>query len=234
MNNYVLIKPHFNFRKTRSFHCLMACLIGITGRESAGKSTIAEQLCGPTPSETYTIRETKGYVLEILFGERMGDESRDMEDWTRLMSMFRQTIDTDFSPPEFCIAYKPSKPQTKVQMSFAGPLKKLAAVLLTFTIPGPIYDILRGVTEHDRVIREKITTIKYNICGVLTGRKALEYLGTDVFRNNFDKDIWVTILDRERKKYKLVVMADVRFPNEKDYIEANGGTIIVVYDENPT
>lgn len=64
----------------------------------------------------------------------------------------------------------------------------------------------------------------------MSGRKILQVVGTDLFRNNFDPDFWVKcgedqILGQTRLG-RSVVVSDCRFPNEVDKIKQLGGTTI--------
>jgi hypothetical protein len=52
-------------------------------------------------------------------------------------------------------------------------------------------------------------------------RKLLQFVGTELFRNNFDQDVWVKLLKRQIRQCDLsrVVVTDVRFPNELNGIK---------------
>ena len=61
--------------------------------------------------------------------------------------------------------------------------------------------------------------------------ETLQLIGTDLFRDNYDKDIWVKSFFNESLNDKLnigkiIVIPDVRFINEADYILDNGGYLI--------
>jgi hypothetical protein len=74
-------------------------------------------------------------------------------------------------------------------------------------------------------------------CWKVSPRKVLQFVGTELFRNQLStimpeigNDIWVAvikkkILDNPSKKF---VITDVRFPNECELIKKLGGTIIRV------
>jgi len=56
----------------------------------------------------------------------------------------------------------------------------------------------------------------------LTPRKLLQYLGTDVFRDNFDSDFWVNKVITSLQNHDFVnnfVITDCRFPNEIDKVK---------------
>lgn len=65
----------------------------------------------------------------------------------------------------------------------------------------------------------------------MTVREILQFVGTNLFRNQLDPDIWVKSV--YRKKYRdddVVVVADCRFPNEAEFARANGILIGVERD----
>jgi len=65
--------------------------------------------------------------------------------------------------------------------------------------------------------------------GTISYRQAMQYIGTDLFRNKFHKDTWVnaTMKDINPELYNYII-PDVRFKNEADAIRNIGGTIIYV------
>ena len=68
---------------------------------------------------------------------------------------------------------------------------------------------------------------KDSICPVfkIPVREVLQRIGTDALRDNFEKDIWIKILEKENPTGNLVI-SDVRFENEAFWIRKNGGTVI--------
>lgn len=63
----------------------------------------------------------------------------------------------------------------------------------------------------------------------MTGRQVMQEFGTRVFRST-DPDVWLKCMLRRVKKYdahrQLVVVDDVRFPNEVTGIQAAGGKVV--------
>lgn len=110
-----------------------------------------------------------------------------------------------------------------IKDSFAKPLKD--AVSCMFGWPR---DLLEGDTEVSRKWREEPDSYwseKFN--RTFTPREALQLMGTEAGRNVFHKDMWVISL-LNRAKGKDVVVTDVRFKNEIDYIQKNGGHVVRV------
>lgn len=61
--------------------------------------------------------------------------------------------------------------------------------------------------------------------------ETLQAVGTELFRDGYDTDVWVKSLFTEPLFEKLadggiIVIPDVRFPNEADYILAEGGYLL--------
>jgi len=62
----------------------------------------------------------------------------------------------------------------------------------------------------------------------MTVREVLQFVGTNLFRNQLDPDVWVQSV--YRKKYRdddIVIVADCRFPNECDFAKKQGILISV-------
>ncbi len=63
--------------------------------------------------------------------------------------------------------------------------------------------------------------------GSMTVREVLQIMGTDIFREMFENDVWANSpFRRNWSEYDVVVITDCRFPNEKSVTEARGGTVI--------
>ena len=63
--------------------------------------------------------------------------------------------------------------------------------------------------------------------GNLTIREVTQIFGTDIIRKMFDEDAWVrATLSKDWSNYDVVIISDVRLPNEKKAIEAMGGKVM--------
>lgn len=111
------------------------------------------------------------------------------------------------------------------QDSFAATLKDATAILFNWDRA-----MLEGDTSESRAARETIDEWWSEKLGIenFTPRLALQLIGTDVFRNNFHKDIWVLSVMARYKDGDNVVISDARFPNEVRVIREMGGRIIRV------
>lgn len=105
------------------------------------------------------------------------------------------------------------------KLSFADALKDAVA-----TIFGWERHLLEGDTDESREFRETIdpwwsSRLNYNV----TPRYMMQLMGTEAGRNAFHLDIWIHTVARRMMQYENVVIADVRFPNELDFVRENGG-----------
>lgn len=62
-----------------------------------------------------------------------------------------------------------------------------------------------------------------------TGRKILQRLGTDVFRNGIHTDIWLMAMARRLdavRNVQFIALTDVRFDNEAEFVRSRGGIVV--------
>ncbi len=115
------------------------------------------------------------------------------------------------------------------RLSFAGAVKDVASIIFSWD-----REMLEGRTKEARAKREIIDewwAKRLNIPH-LTPRWVLQNFGTDLFRNNFHKDIWVATVEKKilnMAENKKVVITDCRFPNEIQTIKNLGGKVIHIY-----
>lgn len=59
-------------------------------------------------------------------------------------------------------------------------------------------------------------------------RELLQFIGTELMRQQFDQDVWMKVVEREISQIPDLdwVVSDVRFLNEAEFIRQNGGYII--------
>jgi len=64
--------------------------------------------------------------------------------------------------------------------------------------------------------------------GLMTAREIMQVVGTDIFRDYFDQNIWVNsaMNNIENSSARVFLFSDVRFPGEADAIIDNGGFVI--------
>ena len=112
------------------------------------------------------------------------------------------------------------------KLSFATALKDIVAIMFGWS-----RDKLEGLTKEDREWRESIDTWWADKLQMpqLTPRFVLQYIATDLFRNHFHHEIWITIVEKQLKQYNNIVISDCRFENEINLLIKYGAKIIKVY-----
>lgn len=111
------------------------------------------------------------------------------------------------------------------EVIFAEPVKIITSIIYGFD-----YDMLLGDTPEKRILRETLHDPIWNH----TPRQGMQKIGTDIFRNNFDKDVWIKIATRKintlRDVGKNAIITDCRFENEIEFIRNQRGIILVIYE----
>lgn len=115
-----------------------------------------------------------------------------------------------------------------IKDSFASSLKDSCAALFEWP-----RHLLEGNTVESRIWREEVDQWWATKLGdpTFTPRKALQLIGTEVFRENFHKNIWLLTFQRrlETKNVgKNVLVSDCRFKNEIEFFKSCGGKIVFV------
>ena len=103
------------------------------------------------------------------------------------------------------------------------------------TFAEPIKDALQIMFDMDIHTLEKMGFKENPIPGIgVSLRELYQTLGTDWAREKIDKDIWVKQLATRLQAYpgSNVIVSDVRFENEAEFIRANGGHIIHIQRDN--
>lgn len=108
------------------------------------------------------------------------------------------------------------------QISFAKALKDCVyaldsqiSVILDFGRDHDVITVREIVDEHGWEHAKQYTEV----------RRLLQVMGTEVGRNILGQNIWVDTAFSRAPEGKLLVISDVRFPNEFEAIKARGGQI---------
>jgi len=111
-------------------------------------------------------------------------------------------------------AIKELEPSTDI-FAFAGPLKEACKILFNFT----------NDQLYDQIIKEEIDERWKK-----SPREILQWLGTDILRENIDQDFFVMNMKQriESSKADYILISDVRFDNEAEFIRSLGGKIIKI------
>lgn len=123
-----------------------------------------------------------------------------------------------------------------VKFSFAGATKDILSVLF-----GWDRALLEGDTIESRKFRETIDPWWSDKLGItdLTPRKTLQLIGTNLFRNCFNSEIWVKVVEKkiltqlELNPNANIIISDCRFPNEIKMLKNLGCKIISVQRNLP-
>lgn len=190
-------------------------VVGLCGREGSGKTFVANLLTsGNSRFDIVEIVDPIQYIVNILFGFSNTDNSQFKLTISNLLTKNNITIKPKRT---YRAAFRKKTTNNEwIEMSFADALKQIASVIYDID-----FNILLAQNSEDRKKREQIPDI----------RTKLEFLGTDVFRNQLDPEIWIKIVEREIKNYDKIVISDVRFSNEMDFIQRMNGSLLLIYRE---
>ena len=116
------------------------------------------------------------------------------------------------------------------ERTFAGPLKDTVSAVF-----GWPRHLLEGDTLESRKFREQRDEFWSTKFGKdITPRSILQYVGTEVFRNSLDNNIWINVMEKSLEdRSKDYVITDVRFPNEMEFIVKIGGFLVEVDRNRP-
>ncbi len=123
-----------------------------------------------------------------------------------------------------------------VKYSFASATKDILSTLF-----GWERGLLEGDTIESRKFRETVDPWWSERLSIpdLTPRKMLQIIGTDLFRKQFNYDIWVTCVEKKLLSYlesnpnSNIIISDCRFPNEIKMLRDLGFKLIYIKRNEP-
>ena len=115
----------------------------------------------------------------------------------------------------FADALAAARPGGYLKYSLAAPMKRIAEEIFGFT--------REQLTDHDL----KETVDDY---WDITPRRFLQIMGTEMFRDCFRDDVWLKLAERRMRDIApaRMVVADVRFPNEAEFVRNLGGVVVKI------
>lgn len=106
-------------------------------------------------------------------------------------------------------------------LSFAEPIKRGLVELFGFPDMSFFEDRDKKESVHNRYSDK-------------TPRQLMQWMGSDIFRNQVSSQHWIQLLERRvesmrmNKEADIVIVTDVRFPDEVECIKNLGGTVIYI------
>lgn len=120
-----------------------------------------------------------------------------------------------------------------LKLSFGSAVKDVISAVF-----GWRRDLLEGDTEELRNFRNTIDKFWSKELDIpeFTPRIAMQKIGTELFRKNFNDEIWIKIVKRQimENKHRNIVISDCRFPNELGLINRCDGIVIHVKRNLPS
>jgi len=110
--------------------------------------------------------------------------------------------------------------------SFAYKLKQIIEILSGFKMQTSFDNsFFEGITDFKREDKDVFIKVFNQTIGEM-----LQIVGTEVFRDNYDKEVWIKSLFNDygpyEKKNTIWVISDVRFTNEANYVKNLDGILI--------
>lgn len=116
------------------------------------------------------------------------------------------------------------------KLSFGSALKDVLS-----SIFGWNREMLEGLTTEDRAKREIADEWWSRELGIpnFSPRIAMQLIGTQLFRDKFDPNIWTNIIKRKIDYFENIVITDARFPNEIKMLKEKGFKLFYVDRNTP-
>ena len=115
--------------------------------------------------------------------------------------------------------------------SFANPLKDTVSAIFGYSRA-----LLEGDTPEGRAFRDRTDPFwSKRLSKQVTPRYLLQYCGTEVLRNNLNRDIWLHSLEKRitASEKDNFIISDVRFRNEIMFLDDLGARFIIIQRGEP-
>lgn len=146
---------------------------------------------------------------------------------------------TIISMPQFCLRVRDIKMQKLIGLAgFSGAGKNYTANLICHLRPefqqiafaDPLKAAMSSVFGFSAEQLHSLERSTVDHYWGATPRELMQLVGTDLFRNQYRQDVWIKSIARRVQQYDHVVITDVRFRNEVDWIRQTGGEVWLVDD----
>lgn len=194
----------------------MQKILAFSGKRNSGKNTLSNFLVG---NFLYSAELVKNFNI---------DEAGKLQVETHDGNIGFFPIDVR-SGPVFDYLKEQVFPWIR-PFAFADPMKRHAIDF--FGLPE---ELVYGGQDEKNTPTEYTWQQFYNLIGVdspntafMTIRDILKFVGTEMYRDRFDKNFWVKrfLKDVERSDTELATATDTRFPNEVFGVKEAGGKVI--------
>jgi NTP pyrophosphatase (non-canonical NTP hydrolase)/dephospho-CoA kinase len=110
------------------------------------------------------------------------------------------------------------------------------AAVYTLSFAEPLKEAYRAITGEFFLDVAEYKNAPSAMFEGLTNRQVIQKIGTDALRNSFDKRIWIKCLQKKIENLAIteyghecyILIGDLRFANEADWVISNNGIIIQV------
>jgi hypothetical protein len=191
-------------------------IVGIAGRKQAGKNTVANYINGHVLISREMINDfyiDENGKLIVKTTDNSGEEGFGEFDVTRKDRAFIE------------YAHKELWPYIKVY-HFADSLKEMAINVFGLN-PQHVYGSDKDKNTVTHLKWEDLPNCPPDKNGFMTVRDFLQHFGTNIVRKIYN-NAWVnaTINKIVAEDSEIAIIPDVRFPNEVEAIQKNGGVVI--------
>jgi len=115
-----------------------------------------------------------------------------------------------------------------IKLSFASTIKDVLSIIFSWDRV-----LLEGSTPASRQWREQVDTWWAHRLNIpeLSPRWAMKHISTELFRQQFNEEIWILALENKIRQYctNKIVINDCRFFNEYDMLDKMGAKFMQVY-----
>jgi hypothetical protein len=182
----------------------MKNLIGLSGKKRSGKDTSGKFLSEITGSRTYAL----AYPIKAICSEMFGLTQEDLDGETKEMVQTFKIKDWREN-----ILYFSNKHFPEYRSPFSDD------ELCDLFYKTVLYPCL--VSENEK---SQTAIVK------LSPRKIMQYFGTE-FGRKMDGDLWIKLAHREFEAWGSLIVTDVRFDNEAQWIRDNNGVVVKVVND---